>query len=86
MDLNDDHERRPPDEDIETGEAIAELASLRVTPTTGFLDRVRNSIQRRVFVAQTADFSLRVFAQTMFDYLSAVLDAFRGPRPPQQGE
>lgn len=83
--MSDDRERRPPDEDGRTGEAIAELAALREPAPAGFLDRVRGSIQRRLLVAQTADFSLRVLAQTMFEYLTAVVDAFRGPQPPKQG-
>jgi len=84
--LNSDDERHHPDRDIETGEAIAELAALREVPAAGFADQIRHSIQRRLFAAQAADFSLHVFLQIMFEYLSAALDAFRGPQPPQHRE
>ncbi len=69
------------DEDIETGEPIAELAALREDPSEGFAQRIRNSIQRRLLASQAADFSLRVFLTTLFDYLTAALDALHGQRP-----
>ena len=83
--MNDDVKRPNRDDEVDTGEAIAELASLRESPAQGFGDRIRNSIQRRMFAADTADFSLRVFLQTMFDYMTAAFDAFRGPEPPKNG-
>jgi len=83
--VNDEHGRRDDGEDIDTGQAIAELATLRETPVEGFVDRIRRSVQRRLLVAQTADFSLGVFMRTMFDYLAAILDAFRGSQPPREG-
>ncbi|MBC8425806.1 hypothetical protein H8E07_16955 [bacterium] len=83
--MKDEHTRRDPGDDIDPGEPIAELAALRETPADGFLDRVRHSVQRRLLVAQAADFSLGIFMRTMFDYLAAVLDAFRGPQPPRNG-
>ena len=73
----DDQTRHPrEDADIDAGEPIAELASLREEPADGFAPRIRNSIQRRLFAAHAADFSLRVLLQTFFDYLTAALDAF----------
>lgn len=74
--MND--ERR--DDDIETGEPLAELASLREEPDEGFLPRVRRSIDRRLLVADTTDFSFRVLLKTMFDYLTAALDALQSSR------
>jgi len=83
--VNEDLKHPDRDDDIDTGEAIAELASLREMPASGFGDRIRHSIQRRLFVAETADFSLRMFLQTMFEYVSAAFDAFRPPEPPKDG-
>ena len=76
---------RPLEDDVDTGEPIAELSMLRERPAAGFGDRIRRSVQRRLFAAETADFSLNVFFQTMFEYLIAAFDAFRGPQPPRRG-
>jgi hypothetical protein len=68
------------DDDIDPGEPLDELASLGEDPAAGFLPRIRRSIDRRVLVSDTADFSFRVLFKTMFDYLAAALDAFQPVR------
>lgn len=78
--MNDEIKRPRGDEDGETGEPIAELAALREDPPDGFGLRISNSILRRLFAAEAADFSLRMLLRTMFDYLMAAIDAFGGPR------
>ncbi len=83
--MNDDLKHPDRNDEIDTGEAIAELAALRETPTVGFGDRIRNSIQRRMFAAEATDFSMRMFLRTLLDYLSAALDAFHPSEPPKDG-
>jgi hypothetical protein len=65
-------------DDIETGLPITELAELKEQPTDGFLARIRTGINRRLFAADTLDFSLMVFFRTMMEYLSATIQAFSG--------
>ena len=79
-----DEERR--DDQIDPGEPLAELASLREEPGDGFLGRIRRSIDRRVFVSDTADFSLRVLLKTMFDYLTAAVDSLQPAREDERSD
>jgi hypothetical protein len=74
------------DDDIETGEPLAELASLREEPDDGFLPRIRRSIDRRLLVSDTADFSFRMLLKTMFDYLTAALDALQSGRDDERSD
>ena len=78
--------REPPDgEDIDTGQPLAELARLREEPSTTFLDRIRNSIHRRLSVADALDFSLMGLFDTFFEYLKVILQAV-GDRPRGTGK
>ena len=63
------------------GEPIPELAALREQPSRRFMDRVRSSIQRRVFASDTVDFSIMVFFRTMFEYLTLALTGFAKDEP-----
>lgn len=77
--MNDD-QGPPPHHDgaadpDDTGEPIAELAMLAETPSQGFLGRIRNSIERRMFASDAIDFSLMAMFRTFMDYLTAMIDA-----------
>jgi hypothetical protein len=64
--------------DIDTGEPIAELAELKETPPEGFLARIRGSILRRITTAEAIDFSLMALFQTFWEYLSMSIQALAG--------
>ena len=64
----------------ELGEPIIELGLLRESPAAGFLQRVRNSIQRRMSASEAIDFSLMALFQTFWEYLARAIQAFTGPR------
>jgi hypothetical protein len=73
--MNEWHE--PPDqEDLELGEPVAELRQLAEHPSPGFMTRIRNSINRRLFAAESLDFGLMAFFQTFFEYLKSLIQAF----------
>jgi len=72
--MNDNQQQHQ--NEIDTGEPIAELNELHAEPSAGFLDRIRNSIQRRVFAADTVDFCLMGLFQILFDYLTMAVQAF----------
>jgi hypothetical protein len=64
-----------PSEPIDPGEPISELAHLLETPRPEFLSRIRGSILRRIFTAQTVDFSVMAVFQTFWEYLALALSA-----------
>jgi len=64
--------------DIDTGEPIRELRELTEAPRAGFLQRVRNSIHRRVLAADTIDFSLHVLLVTLREYLNLFMQTLFG--------
>ena len=61
---------------IDLGEPIAELAHLSEEPSGGFMGRIRGSIQRRIFAADTLDFSLMALFATFLDYLNLGIQSF----------
>lgn len=84
-----DHEDPPGDEDagsgetIDTGEPIAELARLREEPTSGFLQRIRRSIHRRLSIAEALDFSLMALFQTFFEYVTLIVKTLGSLNKPE---
>ncbi len=68
----------PDGADVDPGEPLPELVGLRETPSEGFIQRIRNSINRRVFASQTVDFSLMVFFRTFIEYLTMAIQALTG--------
>ncbi len=69
-----------PDEPHEpdTGEPISELTELLEPPPAGFHTRIHNSIQRRILVGETIDFSLSGLFQTLLSYLMIPLELLGG--------
>lgn len=65
------------------GPPAVELRELREEPDQGFMNRIRGSIHRRLFVADAADFTFFVFFETLFDYLDLFMRSILGaPTPP----
>ena len=65
-----------PREPEDLGDPIAELRLLDEAPPEGFLPRVRNSIQRRVFAGQVVDFGLRPLGEFFMEYVVMLVSAF----------
>ena len=74
--MNDGRDHR--EDDIDTGEPIAELAALREDPESGFLNRIRNSIQRRMFASDAMEFSFQALFGTFFEYLGMMFSTLGG--------
>jgi hypothetical protein len=79
--MTDREHRSPEAGDIDTGERIAELAALAEEPSSGFLQQIRRSIQRRVFTADALDFGLMGFFSTFFGYVTLMVQGMVGPEP-----
>jgi hypothetical protein len=76
MPVSDD--RTPPDDQAETGAPVTELKELLEPPRAGFLARIRGSIHRRLFAADTADFVFQAFFATLLDYLDLLMRSLPG--------
>lgn len=73
---------RPLDDEQIGEEPIRELADLRVDVTPGFLDRVRNRVERRVVTTQFLSLAWHVPAALLLEFLNMVFGAFGdGGRP-----
>ncbi len=62
-------------DESEMGLPVAELALLRVTPRSGWLLRIRNNINRKMFMADGLDFFLQALCRTFMTYLDACFRA-----------
>ena len=70
---DDDNSRgRGPEE---TGEPVVELRDLALDPDPELPGRVHRSIQRRVFAADTLDFSLTMMFSTFWEYLRVMMES-----------
>lgn len=80
--MMDDQDRQ----DIDTGEPVTEIMSLRETPTSTFGNRIQNGIQRRIFAADTLDFSVLSVFRVFLDYLTIPFQVLGGlSRDKEQG-
>lgn len=80
MSDRDDIESR--DGDPAAGAPVRELADFDLDPDPELPGRVQRSIQRRIFAADSLDFSFTVMLTTFWDYLRALMESV-GERGPQ---
>lgn len=73
MSDRDDIESR--DGDPAADAPLRELAEFDLEPDPELPGRVQRSIQRRIFAADSLDFSLTVMLATFWDYLRALMEA-----------
>jgi hypothetical protein len=66
----------PRNQDIDTGEPIAELAELEVTPRFGFFDRLRNAIDRRLLGVECVDVSKNALATMFCEFWTMIMSLF----------
>jgi len=64
------------DDDVDTGQPIAELAQLGVEPAPGFIGAVRGRIHRRVLASDLVDLSWGALARAFVEYLTMVFGIF----------
>ena len=77
--MADDADLPTADAGPDAGEPVELLASLRQTPTSGFLSRIQGRIQRRHLAADAADFSFAGLACVALAFLTVLFQAV-GPR------
>ena len=65
-------------DDASAGEPTGVLEDFRQRSPTGFVDRVRNRIHRRVLAAEVADLTWRGPALIFMQWLLIVIDVLRG--------
>lgn len=63
---------------------VRDLGEFTLPASEELAGRVHRSINRRVLAADTLDFSLRAMILTVWDYFKAIMEAFPGPKPPDQ--
>lgn len=80
--MSDRDDIETPGDDVPTGEPVRELADFGLDPDPELPGRVQRSIQRRIFAADSLDFSLTVMLSTFWDYLRALMETV-GERGPQ---
>lgn len=68
--------------DDDLGDPIAELRALDLRPPDGFVPRVRNAIQRRLFTGQVIDFGLRPLGEFLMEYVVMFTELFAGGSRP----
>ncbi len=73
------------DDDVDVGTPVVELRELLVMPPTALLTKVRGSIHRRLFTADSVDFGLRGFFEVFMAYLDVLFGACRGKSAPKEG-
>ena len=76
-------EGQPPDaqmpaDDIDCGQPLAELATLREVPSTGFLDRINRSIGRRRLAAEAAEVTAQLPILLLLEFLALLFQALTG--------
>lgn len=63
-------------ESEDLGRPVEELRVLDVSPPDGFVQRIRGSIQRRLFAGQVIDFGMRPFGGLFLEYVVLLLSLF----------
>jgi len=66
----------PPSEDVDPGEPVGEIAALVEEPETGFLDRVRGTIHRRIAATHFLDFLISACLEFVEEVGSLVFGLF----------
>lgn len=70
------------DQNIDTGEPIAELAELLEPAKVGFFDRLWRRIDRRKLGAEVADLGWNGILTLFVEYLSMMTEIFQDKNPP----
>ena len=66
----------PHHDSIDPGEPIAELADLELAPGSGFFDRLRNAIDRRVLGVECVDVSKNALVTMFCEFWSMIMSLF----------
>ncbi len=74
--------------DIDTGEPIEALASLREEPVPGLLERVRAGIERRTLTSQVTNLVFQAGLAVILEFLELVFQLLQGreSEPENPGE
>jgi hypothetical protein len=73
----------PDDEDPDTGQPIEVLADLESPTRPGFMDRVRNRIERRSVTSQFLTFSWHLPKVVILEFLEMLFEMFSPPERPR---
>lgn len=79
--MNDEDRTDRPGPETEPAPPVSELRDLALDPDPELPGRVRRSIQRRIFAADSLDFSLTMMFATFWDYLRTLMEAVGEQRP-----
>ena len=73
----------PNDEDLDTGQPIEMLADLEEPARPGFMERVRNRIERRSLTGQFASFTWYLPKVILLEFLEMLFELFSSPQRPK---